>query len=426
MAWFIDAWSAADGLAFASQREQGAPRADLTVYLAAPEFHPLPVASLSTAWWATRTNFQEGFLDEDGVEVAFATLDDVIEAVRRAFLAGGHGLPPPSGVPVPRGTPPPGGEPRTGPGPGEPQGPGPTPEPLARRHMEWNWRTVHQGMSELDAPEGRDRLASELNLLLLGAEELLADFSRRTLRALLSRLKQATRPVASEVDTLRRWLALLSGAWLDRRLSSPYEWMEHLFADEFQELGSDLTGPQEPPLWYWPHTVWRAEAGSSILRGTLFEVPFPPEWPAPKGAQVELGSLGDVLCLAMADHLLLRELSSVEEFVPLLLIARVVVGEAYSWSRYSSPLYGRLAEQAGHEVIARAARWLADFLPGERIHEHFAEQAIRDFPTKRGRPRGGPTAPPHGHGPMTPRGGPSPSTPSTPSPHRRRRSLVPA
>ncbi len=94
-AWHLDALDARAGLAFASNRD-----ADLSgdlldmqalaVFIAAPDFTPETLASRATGLAATRGSLQLGLFLEEG-EVAFATLDDVVEFVRRCYLAGGGG-----------------------------------------------------------------------------------------------------------------------------------------------------------------------------------------------------------------------------------------------------------------------------------------------------------------------------------------------
>jgi hypothetical protein len=60
---------------------------------------------MSTALAATRRNFQAGLYGPDGTEVAFQTVDQIVELVRRGFLASGLG-PAGSAAPLPRGGPP--------------------------------------------------------------------------------------------------------------------------------------------------------------------------------------------------------------------------------------------------------------------------------------------------------------------------------
>ena len=59
-----------------------------TFFVYPPYFEPEPVASLATALAATRGHFQEGYR-AGGEEVAFDSPEQVVEAVRRAYRAGG-------------------------------------------------------------------------------------------------------------------------------------------------------------------------------------------------------------------------------------------------------------------------------------------------------------------------------------------------
>lgn len=91
--WYIDAFDPIAGFCFASNRSadlNGDPDLDLPgLYLAPPLFQPEAVASRGIAFAAARGSFQLGlFLDE--AEVAFQTLDSLIEFVRRCYLSGGR------------------------------------------------------------------------------------------------------------------------------------------------------------------------------------------------------------------------------------------------------------------------------------------------------------------------------------------------
>jgi hypothetical protein len=94
-AWFIDGLDARAGLAFTSMRTPDLldeePVLDLPgVFIAPPTFRPETVSSRALAFAGTRGSFQYGLFIADR-EVAFPSLDAVIEFVRRAYLRGGGG-----------------------------------------------------------------------------------------------------------------------------------------------------------------------------------------------------------------------------------------------------------------------------------------------------------------------------------------------
>lgn len=90
-AWYLDAWAVRDGVAFASVRPPDSIDARNTVFLSVPDLQPTPVGRITTALAATRRGFQAGLRDLDGTEVAFDSLNQVREVVRRGYLAGGLG-----------------------------------------------------------------------------------------------------------------------------------------------------------------------------------------------------------------------------------------------------------------------------------------------------------------------------------------------
>jgi hypothetical protein len=93
-AWYIDALDARAGMAFAANRfpcTESEPIGELEttgVFISAPDFSPVHVASRTLALSATRRSFQTGFYISDE-EVPFATIVDVAEFVRRLYLRGG-------------------------------------------------------------------------------------------------------------------------------------------------------------------------------------------------------------------------------------------------------------------------------------------------------------------------------------------------
>jgi hypothetical protein len=90
-AWFIDAWAVRDGAAFASFRHRNALDATNTVFLAVPALQPTPVGRITTALGATRYCFQDRFHDDTETEIAFESLAQIQELIRRAYIASGIG-----------------------------------------------------------------------------------------------------------------------------------------------------------------------------------------------------------------------------------------------------------------------------------------------------------------------------------------------
>ena len=97
-AWRVDAWAVEDGKAFVSRREPDSIDAQSTVFMSVPDLEPVPVGRISTALRATRSGFQSGLRDEDGVEIAFDSLGEVRSLVRRAYLGSGLGPDAPAAV----------------------------------------------------------------------------------------------------------------------------------------------------------------------------------------------------------------------------------------------------------------------------------------------------------------------------------------
>lgn len=83
--WRIESWSVLDGIAFASEWAEES-ELTVTVVVSPPDWSVVTIANRSTALLAARGPFQEGFFTEEGEEIAFDSLDEVIELVRRAYL----------------------------------------------------------------------------------------------------------------------------------------------------------------------------------------------------------------------------------------------------------------------------------------------------------------------------------------------------
>lgn len=152
-AWHLDALDARGGLAFASFRgpDLGAETLDMDapgVFVGAPDFRPETVASRGTGLAAARGSLQLG-LFYDGTEVGFETLDDLVEFVRRCYIAGG------------------GGDGAAGIGPGVPprpegpKGPEDRPPPRAEKLAEAEAWPIQQMLREFDQAARTTRLTKE-------------------------------------------------------------------------------------------------------------------------------------------------------------------------------------------------------------------------------------------------------------------------
>jgi hypothetical protein len=94
--WFIDAWAVHDGRVFASRRlpedaEDHLQSADTTVFMCVPDLQAVPVGRISTALRAARSGFQARLRDQAGAEIAFESLAQIRDLVRRAYLGSGLG-----------------------------------------------------------------------------------------------------------------------------------------------------------------------------------------------------------------------------------------------------------------------------------------------------------------------------------------------
>lgn len=96
--WFIDTWSPRDGVAFASYRSVTPTDPDKhadwtkeferTVCLRPPNWEAIDVRP-ATSLRAERLTFQRGFFSTAQAEVEFETLEDLVEVLRRAYVAAG-------------------------------------------------------------------------------------------------------------------------------------------------------------------------------------------------------------------------------------------------------------------------------------------------------------------------------------------------
>ena len=100
--WFIDALDADGGIAFASFRRLDGDGEEHAVVVTPPYFHPSPVSHRAISLGAINRGAQSGVY-VDGREVAFESLDQLVEFVRKAYFGGGPNgsAPNPETPPVP-------------------------------------------------------------------------------------------------------------------------------------------------------------------------------------------------------------------------------------------------------------------------------------------------------------------------------------
>lgn len=277
--WRLDAWAVRDGAAFASRRNSDSLDAENTVFIAVPDLEPVPVGRLSTALSATRRNFQDGFRDTEGNEIAFDNLDQVVELVRRGFLAGGLG-PNGSGAPTRGGGPEPGGD-KSGQAVIDPSIDD-RPESDGARHFEnrikttgtreWQWREGPGGVKEAlesiaEAAEttkqsGYHRTIASLLLLIHAyAESITIDWERRA--------EQLGDPF--EIKMLMDWYQALgeAGVW------SAGAGISKFFHDHECRLGLRLLHKGWiRPREFW-HSAMTAEASTLPRQHMISYAPCP-------------------------------------------------------------------------------------------------------------------------------------------------------
>jgi hypothetical protein len=99
MLWYLDAWDARGGRAFASQRAAINSRActmdqlrlgkTASIYVGPPGFQPEPIANAAIGYSAGRAGAFEQRVPREGRELGFPAAQAVAEFVRRGFIAGG-------------------------------------------------------------------------------------------------------------------------------------------------------------------------------------------------------------------------------------------------------------------------------------------------------------------------------------------------
>jgi hypothetical protein len=368
--WYIDSWAVFDGLAFASERPPDSIDARATVFLSVPDLEPIPIGRISTALRAQRSSFQDGFRDDEGEEIGFETLEQVREAVRRAYFGGGL-APTPVGEPGPidpllR-------EPDAAPPDLDVPDAGAWYDEVAR---------VHDGdRPGIDCRElqdaGRRRRVFETLHAPRGVRllhPLLRAFGEATVLELV-RVAQRILPHPRVRLFCTHWLRALwrLGLWPDDA--------EHWRFLERARLAAILHD-----LGWVPGSRAVAERESfntaSLRRDLLFHVPCPlrPDW------SPHIQTLSHKLLLPLCVRGYFRENRALPELVPLLLCALVVVNDR------AVPATALRWRDADHQrLLGQALSWLLDELPAlelpavvERHLERFAFEQLRRNPPRAG------------------------------------------
>jgi hypothetical protein len=370
-AWYIDAWNVVGGQAFASFREREeegkkAGRAEGGVFLGAPYFEPEWTSNPSTALAAARAAFQPGFWNDDGAEVAFTSLEEVRELVRRAYIAGGGGGMGPDGVVPPE--PPPDLEPSIDLPPVEPE----SLEPWQRQADD----IVRHRPLDRSSREALGHLIFQM--MATTHRSTLAAFVAEALFSLVAR----PLPALETVEQVREWQgAVVEWSLLLKLLTEDDALLERTLhqADALRRRPSppfafggvegfvdDVLGflfARTPPAWWWYRHV--------NIRGPRPNVNIPRWVPVPQRWRRHLPpwtcSLGDVLAIVGSCHrtnlrllVAVDVVSALGAALGMLMIPRPLSED------YPDILLSQIALYR-EDLLRRAASWLAACMPGNEL-----------------------------------------------------------
>jgi hypothetical protein len=340
MAWYIETWNPADGLAFISRRDGS--QAVEVFFVGSPQFHPLPVRNVATAWWAARATFQESAVDitrtvvssatEQGrggfAELRFETLPQAITFVRRVFIALGPDTTPFTGsIPTP------------------PLVLGPQGAALTAR------------ITKSLAKGAEKRLLGGMLRELSEDPEVIAGLRALFMRALCDMPAAAT-DGKLEADEQRVALLVLlekSGLWPS---------MAHILkawkADAGEKRGAI-------PEWQAGRlTASGAAVQESLMQGVLFAIPVPIPMSRPYGRGFP--TLGHHFCAASSDRVYLSLLDSPARFLPIFATSLLLAAATVDLAPGSSQYLGRISERAG--------TWLATAVPDTSLSEVTGAEAF--------------------------------------------------
>ena len=366
--WYLDAWAVLDGLAFASDRSKNQISSDSTVFLSVPDLEPVPVGRISTALRATRAGFQEGFLDADGEEIGFDTLDQIREVIRRGYLGGGLGpaapLPPPPEAPPPEGD-----EPR----PALPEGPYIDGGGHYESRLSMLGRQGRAWVDYRDLCVVGPRNALLESLRRGGGAAGLYPYLRAFGEATLVEYAYRNRPTlyqAEQMGVLLRWAAFLYslGLW-----DGPGDFAEFLVTAGIDPVTRDVL---RESIYFLPYSwaSWSDRTYPVAVESLLFEIPCPLRfhW------NPRIERLSDKLLLPLVDRQYFAGNRELPEFIPLLLCAMAIVADL-PLVHWRVPM-GQNADR--RRLIARAFRWISRELPGMGLPWQ-AESLLSDYAWKR-------------------------------------------
>jgi hypothetical protein len=316
--WYMESWSVTDGLAFASERTEDGTVVNV-VFLAPPYWSPVAVANVSTAWAAHRASFQRGFFDAEGEnEIAFASLAEIREALRRAYLASGYGT-------FPSGEGGEGGEIAPLPGGDGGEGGG-------------RFNEIAERLSSVVDADSRQALADSLQTFYR-REAASSEMPASLARYVSSQTQQAARLAEMGGKAERHFFAALTRA-------SVYVLGDYSY---------------EPPYPWWWWTMHRTNP-SSILT-MIFRMPI-----RRHNGRVEM--LGDHLALAASSRAYLSSIRRPADLLPLFL------GALFISAANDVPWYGVPLRQ---DMVDEACRWLAANVPGVIRDDHPASALLEQF-----------------------------------------------
>ena len=370
--WFIDAWAVLDGYAFASLRHPRSIKAEVVFFVAPPYFEPEPVASLATALAATRGHFQEGFRDAEGAEIEFATLDQVIETIRRGYRAGGLDLD--------------GGGATVGPlaPPLEPAGGAGFihPSELVDDEMRKIWTELRRELTNpTTGTEHEKRLQLWLSDLLERAmPQLVPKFVGYAAASMLVRLAGRTADRSVGAREAHAWIEKARVLGVEIRVSPPPSPPSVSANAVGSPMGFEWPAPQLAALpteflYLLDSNLYRPSGAQVSDVDLPFVVPIVPVFQAGTAARPypAIHTLGHLMAAATADRRYVHALESAHQIVPLLVLALVQLPSVALPHPAFPP---RLGTSEWRDVFGRAASWLARALPSGALNGHPAEDAL--------------------------------------------------